>query len=110
MRRVAILRQVPEQPIHVKDVLTARMLAGLSIEHLGATRESYHKRQHRVNAILDRMRATDVSLLDPENAMFGQDEHTILIHNGRVTFEDEGHVSVEGALMMKPVFEPIFAP
>ena len=110
VRRIAILRQVPEQPIHVKDVLSARMLAGLSIEHLGATRESYRKRQHRVNAILDRMRATDVSLLDPEDAMFGQDEHTILIHNARVTFEDEGHVSVEGALMMKPVFEPIFAP
>jgi hypothetical protein len=40
----------------------------------------------------------------------GPDDRTILIHNGRVTFEDEGHVSVEGALMMKPVFEPVFAP
>lgn len=110
VRQISILRQVPEQPIHVKDVLAARMLAGLSIEHLGATRENYHKRQQRVDAILARNAAPDVLVLDPETRLLGPDDRTILIHNGRVTFEDEGHVSVEGALMMKPVFEPVFAP
>jgi hypothetical protein len=110
VRQISILRQVPEQPIHVKDVLAARMLAGLSIDHLGATRESYRKRQHRVDAILARIRAPEVRILDPEQAMFGSNERTILIQNNRVTFEDEGHVSVEGALLMKPVFEPVFVP
>lgn len=110
VRQIAILRQVPEQPIHVKDVLAARMLAGLSIEHLGASRESYRKRQQRVDATLARILAPDVRILDPESRLFGPDDRTILIHNGRVTFEDEGHVSVEGALLMKPVFEPVFAP
>lgn len=38
------------------------------------------------------------------------DPNIEIIHNGRVTFEDSGHVSVEGALLMKPVFEPVFAP
>ncbi|MEZ5385704.1 MAG: SGNH hydrolase domain-containing protein [Prosthecobacter sp.] len=110
VRRIGILRQVPQQPIHVKDVLTARMLAGLSVEHLGAELGVYEKSQQRLDVIFAGVASDDVSVLDPESYLFGPDGRTILVHRGRVTFEDQGHLSVEGALLLRPLFESYFTP
>ena len=105
--RVAILRQVPEQDIHVRDVLTSRMILGHPLEGLGISRERYRVRQSRVNRMLDGLSNLGVSLLDPAPLLMGMDQRSILIHNGRATYADSGHLSVEGSLMLRPLLEPV---
>jgi peptidoglycan/LPS O-acetylase OafA/YrhL len=108
VEKICLLRQVPEQPIHVADVLTARMLTGQSVEHLGATLAAYRERQRRVDRVLDAMRAADVLVLDPAPLLMDAESRTILIHDDRATFEDEGHLSVEGSMLLKPLLAPYF--
>ncbi|MEQ1934179.1 MAG: acyltransferase family protein [Fimbriimonadaceae bacterium] len=107
--RVYILRQVPQQDIHVPDVFTTRMLLRQSIQGMGATAESHAKLQRNVNTVFDALIPGSVSFLDPSPWLLGDDSKYVLIRNGRVTYDDSGHLSVEGSMMLLDMLRPAFA-
>lgn len=105
---ICILRQVPEQDIHVQDILSARLLTGLTIDNLGTTFSAYQRRQRRVNTMLDEFNGERVQILDTFPSLMDRNSRSLLVHDGRATFVDQGHLSVTGSLMLRPLLEPFF--
>ncbi len=110
--RIWIMREVPIQPWNVPDALASSVWHGRDIEKLGLPLSQYRSAFLRQNPIFEELAVQfpDVTILDPA-IIFANHTNNIcrVITNGNALYTDDNHLSTSGAMLLRPLFEPIFS-
>jgi peptidoglycan/LPS O-acetylase OafA/YrhL len=107
--QVWIMRQVPEQNWNVPRVLGVVAWRGGDPEKLGLPLAKYSKQVNYQDAIFEELATTfqGVTILDPTD-LFVTNNLCQVAKGGRALYWDEDHLTVAGAMLLRPLFEPIF--
>ncbi len=108
--RIWILRQVPEHPRDVpRDLATAVFnrrdpnKLGLSLaEHL----EAYHRQDTLFEGLSERY--PNVVVLNPTDLFVNSFGRCRIALDGKALYRDKDHLTPPGAMVLRPLFEPIF--
>ncbi len=108
--KIWVMRSVPAQKWNVPKALATTVCYGGNIEELGPTLseilKSYDSR--RQDAILNGLHGSAVTILDPTMFFVDQKGRCRLTEGGEALYCDNNHLTVQGAMMLRPLFEPIF--
>jgi hypothetical protein len=105
-----IMRQVPSYPWDVPRALASAVLHGHDPEDLGLSpAEQREQSQHQDPIFASLTTATPkVMVLDPTALFEDASGRCRVAKDGKPLYFDSDHVNVAGALMLRPLFEPIF--
>lgn len=105
-----ILREVPTQRWNVPDVLASTVWRGQDVGNLGLPIAEYRQQFHRQSQIFEGIstRFPGVALLDPTDLLVSNNLCRV-VKNGQALYTDDNHLTVAGAMLLKPLFDPIFA-
>ena len=109
--RIWIIRQVPKPHWNVPDTLAATIWHGGDIGKLGLPLSEYRKEFQRQNPIFNglTLKFPDVTILDPTDFFVNSSKHLCRVVDGDTAlYADHNHVSTAGAMLLRPLFEPIF--
>ena len=104
-----IVRQVPHQKQDPPRILANAVRYKNKILPSGITIQEHTRIQSTANNVIDRLKQPGVHILDPTPYFFQKgDEKCILSIGGMSLYRDFDHLSPEGAIMLAPIFKPIF--
>jgi peptidoglycan/LPS O-acetylase OafA/YrhL len=106
--RVFVLKDVPEQ---VSDLPALTALAALhhgELEQLGPTQAEYHEANREIAGAFDQISRMGATVLDPTVYFLNNQGRYGVVKNDQVLYWDSNHLTVEGAELLAPLFEPIF--
>ena len=104
---VWIVRQVPWQRDSVAHKLTKLAMENKDTTGVGLSLEEHLHRQTFVNSVFDELAYDGLTILDPTPLMC-TDIFCPAQKDGYSLYKDNDHLSVQGALMLGELFEPIF--
>ena len=104
---VWIVRQVPWQGEAIAHKLTKLAMEHRDTTGLGLPLEEHLHRQEFVNAVFDGLADDSVTILDPTPLMC-TDIFCPAQKDGYSLYKDNDHLSVQGAMMLRELFEPVF--
>lgn len=109
--RIWIMKQVPEHPWNVPRVLGLAAMKGLDPEKLGLTLAEFHREFPGNDPIFDGLSASfsNVTVLDPTALFINSSGRCRMAENGRSLYSDKHHLSAAGAMVLRPLFEPMVA-
>lgn len=108
--KVWILRQVPKQRWNVPRVLGTVAWRGGDPEKFGLPVSEYYEQLHIQEPLFSDL-ATEfemVTILDPTK-LFVAGSLCRVADGGNALYWDDNHLTVAGAMLLRPLFEPIFA-
>jgi peptidoglycan/LPS O-acetylase OafA/YrhL len=111
--RVWIVLDVPELPFDVPKALALHhMRPGLIPDpRLQATTRAAHERENSVMLrLVPDLQKAGATVLDPSAHLFDSAGRTLIEENGLSLFGDGDHLTIAGALRLKPLFAPVFSP
>jgi len=108
--RIWIMRQVPRPPWTVPRTLAIGVIQGRDIEDLGVPIEEHRQEFQRQNPIFTELSTEfpSVTVLDPTEFFVNQRLLCRVADKGNALFCDQSHLSVAGAMLLRPLFVPIF--
>jgi hypothetical protein len=108
--KIWIMRQVPKYPWSVPKALASAVLHGRNPEQIGHTLEEQREQTQRQEPIFAGLSAKfpNVTVLDPTEYFADPSGRYKVAKAGKPLYWDSDHVNVEGSLMLRPLFEPIF--
>jgi hypothetical protein len=108
--RVWIMRQVPKYPWNVPKALASAVLHGHDPETLGLPASVYRAQSQVQDPIFEGLpaQASGVTVLDPTDLFVNSSGRCKVAQGGETLYYDSDHVSAAGAMMLRPLFEPIF--
>jgi peptidoglycan/LPS O-acetylase OafA/YrhL len=108
--RVWILRQVPKYEWNVPKALATAVLHRRDPEKLGLTEADYRAQAAAQNPIFDKLERDfpNVKVLDPAGYFLDGSGRYRVAQDGHAIYLDSDHVSDRGALLLRPLLEPIF--
>ena len=107
---VYILREVPRPSVDVPRFLALSVMLRLGEpEKFQPPELSYRKDIARQNFIFEGVRPEDATFLDPTPLLIRPDGHIRIAANGQALYFDDNHLSVAGAMYLRPLFEAMFA-
>jgi len=86
--------------------LTARQHGDIS--QLGVTQKIYEQRNRELAPVFDQIARLGVPVLDPTPYFLNSNGLYGIEINGKILYTDGDHLSVSGAILLAPIFEPIF--
>jgi hypothetical protein len=92
----------------VPHALASAVLHGHDPEELGLPLTEHHKAQRRQDQIFGGVSAPGVTVLDPTDLFVSPKNLCRVAEGGKSLYRDKDHLSVAGAMMLRPLFEPIF--
>lgn len=107
--KIWIMRQVPKQPWDVPDALATTVWRGQNTGNLGLQVTEHLQAAHRQNPIFEGVSTQfrGVTILDPTDLLVS-DRLCRVVKDGKALYCDDNHLTVAGALLLRPLFEPIF--
>jgi hypothetical protein len=104
------MRQVPRYPWDVPKALASAILHGQNPEALGLTPAEQRAQSMRQDPIFEGLAkgSSRVTVLDPTTFFEDTTGRCRVAKDGKALYFDSDHVSVAGAMMLQPLFEPIF--
>jgi hypothetical protein len=108
--RIWIVRQVPKPRLDVPQALASAVLHGHDPEEVGLPLAEYRKEFQRQDPIFEGL-ATEfpgVTVLDPTSLFVGSKNLCRVVEGGKALYCDDYHLSAAGAMLLRPLFEPIF--
>ncbi len=105
---VFILKQVPSQHLDPSASLWHASRLDRAQDQVGVTITEHAQSQEAVNELLDSFVGPGVTILDPLELFSLKNGHTKVQENGKVLYYDNHHLSVDGALFLKPLIRPYF--
>lgn len=107
--KIWIMREVPIQRWDVPDVLAATVWRGQNTGNLGLQVTEHVQAAHRQNSIFEGIstRFPSVTILDPTDLLVSDDLCRV-VKDGKALYCDDNHLTVAGAMLLRPLFEPIF--
>ena len=104
---VWIVRQVPWQAESMAHKLTKLAMENRDTTDVGLPLEEHRYRQEFVNTVFDELADDGVTILDPTPLMC-TDIFCPAQKDGYSLYKDNDHLSVQGAMMLRELFEPVF--
>ena len=104
---VWIVRQVPWQGEAIAHKLTKLAMEHRDTAGVGLPLKEHLHRQEFVNAVFDGLTDDSVTILDPTPLMC-TDIFCPAQKDGYSLYKDNDHLSVQGAMMLRELFEPVF--
>jgi peptidoglycan/LPS O-acetylase OafA/YrhL len=111
--RVWIVLDVPELPFDPPKALALHhMRPGLIPDpRLQATTRAAHERENSVMLrLVPELQKAGATVLDPSAHLFDSAGRTLIEENGTSLYGDGDHLTIAGALRLKPLFAPVFSP
>ena len=107
--KIWIMRQVPKQPWDVPDTLASTVWRGQNSGNLGLPVKEHLQEFRRQSPIYEGIstRFPSVTILDPTDLLVTNDLCGVL-KNSQALYCDDNHLTVAGAMLLRPLFEPIF--
>jgi len=104
--RVLIMRQVPRHVLDVPQLLAKAVIAGRNVRNIGIPFSEHRKRNRMIDAIFDRLaERCNVTILDPAPYFVDENGLCRAEFDGQSMYFDDDHLSVAGAMRLKPMFE-----
>lgn len=108
---VWLVLDVPTQPFNVPKALALGQLPGgfLPDPTSASTSLEQHQKSNAVMlALLPGLQAAGAKILDPATMMQIPGDKTMIEMDGHSLYSDSHHLSITGALRLKPLFAPLF--
>ncbi len=107
--RTWILRAVPLQPWrNAPKALAAAAIFGGNPEEMGQPLSRHKARTQREGQIMDAIAQADVTILDPTRSFLNSKGICRAAAGGYSLYFDQHHLTNRGAMLLRPLFEPIF--
>ncbi len=105
---VYVLKDVPEHDTDLPALTALAALHDVSLEPLAITREKHTKANRYLAATFDQIPQMGATILDPAGYFLNHDGLYDVVKNDQILYWDGNHLTVEGAALLTPLFEPIF--
>ena len=108
--KVWIMRKILSHPGHVPDEMAAAVFHRQNPDELGLTEAEQTLAIRRQDTLFDGFTKQfhNVTVLDP-TALFINSNHLYRVSVGdKLLYWDNSHLSYDGAMLLRPIFEPIF--
>jgi len=106
--QIWVMKQVPEYPWSVPRALTLAVIRGQNPDDLGLPLREQLVASQRRDQIFDGISAPRLTVLDPTPWFLDASSRCRVAQNGRSLYYDDHHLSIAGAMLLRPLFEPIF--
>ena len=109
--RIWIMREIPIQHWNVPVALASAVWHGRDINKMGLPSSEYLLEYQRQNPIFDGLTREypNVRILDPVVFFLSSNNRYSVVRNGQALYCDDHHISTAGAMLLRPLFEPIFS-
>jgi peptidoglycan/LPS O-acetylase OafA/YrhL len=105
---IFIMKDVPHQPFDVPRILAIAAERGQDPTILGVPLIEQRTRGVYVNGLLDSLASASVVVLDPVPLLTDQTGICPAERNGRALYFDNNHLSIDGAIQLRPLFQTVF--
>lgn len=106
--KVYVLKDVPFPGYDVPTIAALTVRRDGDLEQLTVSPEKHAQRNSALRQTFDDLAKMGATVLDPSECFLNSNRMYGLVRNGQVLFCDEHHLTVEGARLLAPLFEPIF--
>ncbi|MFC5457267.1 acyltransferase family protein [Prosthecobacter fluviatilis] len=106
--RVYLVRDVPAPGFEVPRVVALRTLHGESLDTLGTTPAQHLRAEAPLQSTFDEIARMGATLLDPAPAFLTPHGTCRVVQGEKVLYFDTNHLTVEGAALLTPLFQPLF--
>lgn len=104
--RVFVVRQVPAQHVFVPLLVSRTVMRGDDPAALGISRQEHQRSNALIDSVFDAL-TEQAELLDPADALCASGK-CICVDSDRVLYSDTNHLSLDGAMFVRPVFQRVF--
>lgn len=108
--KVYVLKDVPDQDVHVPQEIAFAVLNNGDLDAIGITPAQYQMEMEPFAGIFEQISQLGATVLDPSDYFLNNEGLYGVIKNGQVLYWDHSHLTVEGSRLLIPLFEPIFKP
>jgi len=102
-----VLKEIPTQRADVAHLINSAILRGIDLEGLGVTREEYERRNGSLEGTFAEIARMGGTLLDPAGYFLNHKGLYGMTRNDKVLYFDDNHLTIDGAMLLSPLFEPI---
>jgi peptidoglycan/LPS O-acetylase OafA/YrhL len=102
------LEDVPIQDCNVPRMAAVTAMHNGNLELLGITQEKHQITNRKLKHTYEQIAQMGATVLDPSKYFLNSKGLYGAVKNGQVLYCDEQHLTVEGAELLSPLFEPIF--
>ena len=106
--RIWIMKQVPAHRWDVPKRLAAAVFHGEDPEKLGLPLEAHREEARLQDPIFAGISEPGVTILDPTDYFVIHTDLCRVAEGGKALYFDDDHLSIHGAMMLRPLFQPIF--
>jgi peptidoglycan/LPS O-acetylase OafA/YrhL len=108
--RIWIMKQVPRPGWNVPQALTSAVIFGRNPEALGLSLSAHREASQLQSPIFEGLtnKFSGVSVLDPTDLFVAGSGRCRVVVSGKPLYWDDHHLSVAGAMLLRPLFEPIY--
>ena len=106
--RVWVMKDVPHQNFNVPNALASAGFFGRDPESLGLPATQERDALRAMAPLFDGIDDPDVTFLDPADLFFSPQGFYRVAAGGYALYRDNHHLSTHGAMLLRPLFEPIF--
>jgi peptidoglycan/LPS O-acetylase OafA/YrhL len=106
--QVWIMKMVPKQEWNVPKALAGASIFGGNPEEMGISLTKHREASRHEDKIFDAIESPGVKVLDPTNFLVIHGNLCRVAKDGESLYVDNHHLSVVGALLLQPMFQPLF--
>lgn len=106
--RVYVLKDVPYPGFDAPRFVAIYAMHGMDLSRLGTSVSAYSGLTKPMDDIFNQLSKMGATVLDPTTYFMNADGLYGVVKDDQVLYWDKDHLTVEGAAMLAPMFEPIF--
>lgn len=106
--QVILIRDVPIHKGYVPRALARAVSTGQDVARVGVSVEAHRQKNQLADEWLLRMAGPGVTVLDPTEYLTDETGLCRAEFDGYAMYRDSAHLAAEGALRLRPMFDPIF--
>ena len=106
--RVYVLKDVPHPGFDVPRLVAINAMHDVDLSRLGTSASAYSDLNKPMDETFNQLSKIGATVLDPTTYFINSRGLYSVFKNDQVLYWDDDHLSVEGAALLAPMFEPIF--
>lgn len=106
--RVYVLKDIPDQKLDVPRIAALATKYGYNLDQIGISREEHHMANRQLLRAFERISQMGATVLDSADYFLNSKGLYGALNGDQVLYTDGNHLTVEGARLLAPLFEPIF--
>jgi peptidoglycan/LPS O-acetylase OafA/YrhL len=108
--RTWIVKQVPQHRWDVPSALARNAVLGGDPDEIGLPLADHLERSRAEDVVFVGVAGPNVTILDPTACFLTRSNLCRVAAGGEALYCDSMHLTVEGSMLLRPLFEPIFSP